>query len=79
MERLFAHPSNRWQLESAVISMLAGDVFDNDVVLRKLRLFRLVYALTALQLAPSALRGWWRRRQQAGASFAGDTLQAGNP
>ena len=79
MERLFAHPSNRWQLESAVISMLAGDVFDNPAVLRKLRLFRLVYALTALQLAPSALRGWWRRRQQAGASFAGDTLQAGNP
>jgi hypothetical protein len=49
------------------------------VVLRKLRLFRLVYALTALQLAPSALRGWWQRRRQAGAQFAGDTLQAGNP
>ncbi|MCJ0826422.1 FAD-dependent oxidoreductase [Luteimonas sp. 50] len=79
MEHLFAHPSNRWQLESAVISMLAGDVFDNAVVLRKLRLFRLVYALTALGLAPSALRGWWRRRRQAAAGFSGDTLQAGNP
>ena len=53
----FANPRNDWQLEQAVISMLAGDVFDNRVVLRKLRVFRIVYALTALQLAPRALRG----------------------
>lgn len=79
MAHLFAHPRNDWQLESAVISMLAGDVFDNRSVLRKLRLFRMVYALTALQLAPMALRGWWRRRRQVAQAFAGDTLQAGNP
>ena len=79
MQHLFANPRNDWQLEQAVISMLAGDVFDNRVVLRKLRLFRLVYALTALQLAPRALRGWWRRKRQVGEQFAGDTLQPGNP
>ena len=79
MQHLFANPRNDWQLEQAVISMLAGDVFDNRVVLRKLRLFRLVYALSALQLAPRALRGWWRRKRQVGERFAGDTLQPGNP
>jgi flavin-dependent dehydrogenase len=79
MQHLFANPRNDWQLEQAVISMLAGDVFDNRVVLRKLRLFRIVYALTALQLAPRALRGWWRRKRQVGESFAGDTLQPDNP
>jgi flavin-dependent dehydrogenase len=79
MEHLFAAPSNRWKLESAVISMLAGDVFDNREVLQRLRLFRLVYALTAVRLAPHALAGWWKRRRQARAGFAGDTLQAGNP
>ena len=79
MRNLFGNPRNDWQLEQAVISMLAGDVFDNCVVLRKLRLFRLVYALTALQLAPRALRGWWRRKRQVGERFAGDTLQPGNP
>lgn len=79
MQHLFAHPRNDWQLEQAVISMLAGDVFDNRAVLKRLRLFRLVYALTALQLAPRALRGWWRRRRQVGEKFSGDTLQAGNP
>ena len=79
MQRLFSAPRNDLQVEQAVISMLAGDVFDNRVVLRKLRLFRLVYALTALQLAPLALRGWWRRKRQVGEQFAGDTLQPGNP
>ena len=79
MQHLFANPRNDWQLEQAVISMLAGDVFDNRVVLRKLRVFRIVYALTALQLAPRALRGWWRRKRQVGEAFAGDTLQPGNP
>lgn len=79
MQRLFAAPRNDWQLEQAVISMLAGDVFDNKPVLRRLRVFRLIYALNALQVAPQALRGWLRRRRQVGQAFAGDTLQSGNP
>ncbi|MDQ2702137.1 MAG: tryptophan 7-halogenase [Pseudomonadota bacterium] len=79
MEQMFSSPSNRWQLESAVISMLAGDVFDNREVLRRLHLFRLVYLVVALQLAPRALAGWWQRRRQARAAFAGDTLHGGNP
>ena len=79
MEQMFASPSNRWQLESAVISMLAGDVFDNREVLLRLRLFKLVYLVVAARLAPRALAGWWKRRRQARATFAGDTLQGGNP
>ena len=79
MQQLFASPRNDWQLEQAVISMLAGDVFDNRAVLRRLRLFRMIYAANALWLAPRALRGWLRRRRQVGEKFAGDTLQSGNP
>ena len=79
MQRLFAAPRNDWQLEQAVISMLAGDVFDNRTVLRKLRLFRLVYAANAIAIAPRALRGWLARRRQVGERFQGDTLQGGNP
>ena len=79
MRRLFAQPRNDFQIEQAVISMLAGDVFDNRAVLRRLRLFRLIYAFNALQLAPQALRGWLRRRRQVAQQFDGDTLQAGNP
>lgn len=79
MQHLFNNPRNIWQVEQAVISMLAGDVFDNPAVLRRLRVFRLIYALTSLQLAPRAFRGWLRRRRAVRDGFSGDTLQPGNP
>jgi hypothetical protein len=59
--------------------MLAGDVFDNKPVLRRLRLFRMLYAANAVAIAPQALRGWLRRRHQVNEQFSGDTLQDGNP
>ena len=79
MQRLFANPRNNFQVEQAVISMLAGDVFDNRAVLRRLRLFRMIYAFKALQLAPRAFHGWLRRKRQVSERFGGDTLQEGNP
>jgi len=79
MKHLFAHPRNAWQVEQAVISMLAGDVFDNPGVIRRLRVFRVIYALTALQQLPGAVRGWLRQRRAAREDFSGDTLQQGNP
>lgn len=79
MQALFNEPRNYWQVEQAVISMLAGDVFDNRAVLRRLRVFRTIYALTALRMAPQAFRGWLRRKRQVGVDVRGDTLQQGNP
>jgi flavin-dependent dehydrogenase len=79
MRHLFNNPRNVWQVEQAVISMLAGDVFDNRKVLRRLRIFRAIYGFTALQLAPQAFRGWLNRRRQVNVAVSGDTLQSGNP
>lgn len=79
MQRIFANPRNEWQLEQAVIAMLAGDVFDNRPVARRLRLFRLIYAANVVAVAPKALRDWLRRRRNLRERFSGDTLQAGNP
>jgi flavin-dependent dehydrogenase len=71
MQQMFRSPRNTWQLEQGVISMLAGDLFDTPVVLRKLRLFKLVYAV-------NVLRDWRRSRvehkyrlAQARAQFTG--------
>jgi flavin-dependent dehydrogenase len=75
MQALFAHPRNVLQVEQAVVSMLAGDVFDARPVLRRLRVFRALYALSALRMAPRALRGWLRRRRQVRMGFEGETLQ----
>lgn len=79
MKHLFANPRNILQVEQSVISMLAGDIFDNPAVIWRLRVFRVIYALTALQQAPAALRAWLRRRRAAREDFSGDTLQRGNP
>ncbi|MEO8809879.1 MAG: NAD(P)/FAD-dependent oxidoreductase [Rhodanobacter sp.] len=71
MQQMFRQPRNTWQLEQGVISMLAGDLFDTPLVLRKLRLFKLVYFV-------SMLRDWRRSRvehryrlAQAQAEFSG--------
>ncbi|HTD75121.1 MAG TPA: hypothetical protein VK652_16460, partial [Steroidobacteraceae bacterium] len=71
LTQMFSQPRNVWQLEQGVISMLAGDLFDSPKVLRRLSLFKLVYAL-------AGLRDWrrWRsehkyRLAQARSEFTG--------
>ncbi|HEY7930215.1 MAG TPA: NAD(P)/FAD-dependent oxidoreductase [Steroidobacteraceae bacterium] len=73
MQWLFRNPQNRWNLERALISMLAGDLFDTPVVRQRLLLFRMLYAAFTL-------RDWrrWRAEQryrlaQARAQFTGGT------
>jgi flavin-dependent dehydrogenase len=72
MKRLFAHPRNLLGVEQAVIAMLAGDVFDNRAVRWRLRLFRVLYALTRLDLAARALAA--RRRRPGRRALPGATL-----
>ncbi|HZH44054.1 MAG TPA: NAD(P)/FAD-dependent oxidoreductase [Lysobacter sp.] len=78
MKHLFSNPRDLWQVERAVISMLAGDVFDNPAVRRRLRLFRVIYALTSLRFLPQRLRGWRQRRRERRAAFVGETLHTGS-
>jgi len=73
MRQMFREPRNTWQLEQGVISMLAGDLFDTPKVLRRLSLFKVVYAI-------EGLRDWrrWRsehkyRLAQARLQFTGGT------
>ena len=73
MTRMFRYPSNRWQLEQAVISMLAGDLFDTPSVVQRLKLFKLVYACVAF----GNFRKWYAEHRyrlgQARALFTGGT------
>jgi len=78
MKRLFAAPRNVLQVEQAVVSMLAGDVFDAPTVIWRLRIFRFIYAMTALRIAPDALRNWWRRRRYVREDLPADALRADN-
>lgn len=60
MARLFRQPRNVCRVEQGVISMLAGDVFDNRAVLWRLTLFRTIYNVNVLL----ALRTWLTERRQ---------------
>ncbi len=67
MWRLFSNPKNRWRLEETVISVLAGDFYRNDGIVWRLRVFKLIYALTCLadvRAAFNGMRQTWRRRRQ---------------
>jgi flavin-dependent dehydrogenase len=75
MKALFAGPRDVLGVERAVVSMLAGDVFDARPVLWRLRVFRAIYALAALGMARDAVAGWWSRRRQARLRFEAETLQ----
>src|SRR5438045_9424882 len=74
MRQMFSHPNNTWQLEQSVISMLAGDLFDTPKVLRRLRLFKLVYAIIGMRDWRSWRAGHNYRLAQARAEVSG-----GNP
>jgi flavin-dependent dehydrogenase len=73
MDRIFRQPRNIWQMEQGVISMLAGDLFDSPKVARRLRAFKIVYAMTALRHFVR-WRGEHRYRlEQAKMQFTGGT------
>ncbi|WP_431472818.1 NAD(P)/FAD-dependent oxidoreductase [Luteimonas dalianensis] len=78
MQRIFSAPRNNLQIQQAIVSMLAGDVFDNRAVIWRLYLFRALYALNAVAIAPQALAGWRERRRRVRSDFSGDTLQEGS-
>jgi flavin-dependent dehydrogenase len=71
MRGLFAAPRNIWRLEDGVISMLAGDVFDNATVMRRLHVFKAIYAISALLILPRFLADLVNRRRQARYAFSG--------
>ena len=67
------------QVEQAVVAMLAGEVFDNRAVLRRLRVFRAIYVMSAVAMMPRAWSAWRHRRRQAREQFHGDTLHGDTP
>lgn len=70
MRRLFGNPKNILQVEQAVVSMLAGDVFSNRKVQLRLLLFRMIYRLSWLSTARDSLKARRKRLSNPGHEFA---------
>jgi flavin-dependent dehydrogenase len=63
MSQLMSNPSNRFGVVDGVVSMLAGDVFTNPTVRRRLWIFKTIFALSWLLNWKSALRSRQKRRR----------------
>ena len=61
MRNLFRSPRNIWQVEQAVVSMLAGDVFGNRDITARLAFFRLIYGISWLLTLRESFPAWRRR------------------
>lgn len=73
MRWLFANPRNDFDLERAVISMLAGDVFSAPRVARRLVLFKLLYYVVAASRLKAMLADRTSRGRRLAATFVGGT------
>jgi len=71
MRNLFASPRNTWRVEDGVISMLAGDVFDSAPVMRRLHLFKMIYAVVGALSLKRFIGDLIARRRQARYTFSG--------
>ncbi|MBS0396033.1 MAG: tryptophan 7-halogenase [Proteobacteria bacterium] len=77
MKQLFAHPRNDWRLEEAIVSMLAGDLYRDDGIVWRLRLFKLIYYAHCLADLKGALAGVRQRWKRVREVFAADALSPG--
>lgn len=63
IRKMFMHPSNKWRMQEAMLSILAGDLFRNTPVGRRLLGFKLIYYVSCLTILPAAFKMWLRRRR----------------
>jgi flavin-dependent dehydrogenase len=73
MAQMFSSPRNFLQVEEAVISMLAGDVFRDQGVRWRLFVFRMLYRITRLGMLGKERAAAAFRRRQIRESFSGGT------
>lgn len=73
MRHLFANPRNVWRLEEGLISMLAGDVFRDGGVRKRLLLFKGIYYSHALAMWKQQWPHLRFLKRQTTVPFAGGT------
>ena len=66
---MFMQPSNRFRLQEAVISLLAGDIFGNTPIHGRLLLFKSIYYFFALSRWRENLDAYLVRKRNVSLSF----------
>ena len=71
IRKLFMAPRNVFGVQSAVVSLFAGDVFRPGPVRPRLYLFRVIYYLNSIADLPAVFRAWRKRQRDIRASGEG--------
>ena len=71
IRKLFMAPRNVFGVQSAVVSLFAGDVFRPGPVRPRLYLFRVIYYLNSIANLPTVFRAWRKRQRDIRASGEG--------
>ncbi len=79
MRWLFRNPRNIFRMEEAVVSMLAGDVFDSKEVKKRFAMLRLVYGIRSVAELPEYVKNIITRKRNARVIFRGVTTAEGQP
>ena len=71
MRDLFMGPRNPLRVKDALVSLLAGDIYGRTPIWASLRLFKLIYYITALVQLPRTWQAWRQRKRNLRAVDAG--------
>ena len=63
MRDMFMHPSNRFRLQEALLSVLAGDLFGDTPLRFRLTIFKCIYYLRSIAMFKESYRAWLRRKR----------------
>ena len=63
MRALFMSPDNRFRVQEAVLSLLAGDLFRGTPIYASLRAFKVLYYVLSILLLKRSAAAWLRRRR----------------
>ena len=59
---MFMYPANPWRVKEALMSMLAGDIYDKTPIWGALRAFKAIYYMISLRHLRRSFAGWRRHR-----------------
>jgi flavin-dependent dehydrogenase len=76
MRDLFRNPRNDWQVEQAVVSMLAGDGDGSADIRKRLRIFKTIYLGYRCKRVGESWRAWWARRRSQRVAFSDETIMS---
>ena len=76
MRDLFRNPRNDWQVEQAVVSMLAGDGDGSADIRKRLQIFKMIYLGYRFKRLGESMQAWLAKRKGVRTPFNDETIMS---